>query len=163
MFLTQFMPLVSFNNPWKHQKTRVFCFQEVSKETSGMKWVNFSKELLIIGENKWHQTLIREQKSISIQTSRNLGRVHNFLVINLWKKRLISEIYGHSIPSLKSQKKSAFLMFTRPVSMVSAAHPGFKPQILEHLFRRTVPLAVSDPCSSLCIINFSWYWLYSVI
>ena len=154
MFLTQFMPLVSFNNPWKHQKTRVFCFQEVSKETSGMKWVNFSKELLIIGENKW---------SISIQTSRNLGRVHNFLVINLWKKRLISEIYGHSIPSLKSQKKSVFLMFTGPVSMVSAAHPGFKPQILEHLFRRTVPLAVSDPCSSLCIINFSWYWLHSVI
>ena len=26
---------------------------------------------------------------------------------------------------------------------------GFKPQILEHLFWRTVPLAVSDPCSIL--------------
>ena len=28
-------------------------------------------------------------------------------------------------------------------------NPGFKPQILEHLFWRTAPLAVSDPCSIL--------------
>ena len=30
--LTHFMPLISFDTPW--------CFQGVSKETSGMKWVN---------------------------------------------------------------------------------------------------------------------------
>ena len=47
-FITHFMPLVSFDTSWKHQKT--FSFQKrpvvskplgVSKETSGMKWVKF--------------------------------------------------------------------------------------------------------------------------
>ena len=34
------MPLVSFFTPWKHEKNRGFwSFQEVLKETSGMKWV----------------------------------------------------------------------------------------------------------------------------
>ena len=37
-YLTRFMPLISFDTPWKHQKT--FGFQGVSKEISGMKWVN---------------------------------------------------------------------------------------------------------------------------
>ena len=35
------MPLVSFDTPWKHQKTFGFLMLSgVSKETSGMKWVN---------------------------------------------------------------------------------------------------------------------------
>ena len=39
--LTHFMPLISFDTPWKHQKTRGFdVFRGVSKEMSGMKWVN---------------------------------------------------------------------------------------------------------------------------
>ena len=42
--LTHYIPLVSFNTPRKHQKTRVFwCFQGVSKETSGMEWFNMMK------------------------------------------------------------------------------------------------------------------------
>ena len=36
------MLLVSFDTPWKHQKTR--CFQGVSKETSGMIWVKCHRE-----------------------------------------------------------------------------------------------------------------------
>ena len=40
--LTHFMPLISFDTPWKHQKPEVFCFQGVWKEVSGMKWVNGS-------------------------------------------------------------------------------------------------------------------------
>ena len=35
--LTHFMPQVSLDTPWRHQKTR--RFQRVSKETSCMKWV----------------------------------------------------------------------------------------------------------------------------
>ena len=36
-----FMPLSSFDTPWKHQKTSGFrMFSGVSKEISGMKWVN---------------------------------------------------------------------------------------------------------------------------
>ena len=40
--LTHFMPLVSFGTPWKYQKTFGFLIFSggVSKETSGMKWVN---------------------------------------------------------------------------------------------------------------------------
>ena len=38
--LIDFIPLVSFYSPWKHQKTRRFwCFQGVQKKNSGMKWV----------------------------------------------------------------------------------------------------------------------------
>ena len=39
--LTHFMPLVSFDNPWKKLENLWFflCFQRVSKETSDMKWV----------------------------------------------------------------------------------------------------------------------------
>ena len=38
--LTYFMPLISFDLPWKHQKTEVFwCFQRVSKEITCTKWV----------------------------------------------------------------------------------------------------------------------------
>ena len=41
LFLIYFMPLVSFQTPWKHQKTSSFlCFQGVLKETSVMKWAN---------------------------------------------------------------------------------------------------------------------------
>ena len=35
--LTHFMPLISFDAPWKHKKTSGFL--GVSKEISGMKWV----------------------------------------------------------------------------------------------------------------------------
>ena len=39
--LTHSMPLVSFNTPENIRKPEVFwCFQGVSKETSGLKWVN---------------------------------------------------------------------------------------------------------------------------
>ena len=39
--LTHFMPLISFDTSWKHQKTRGFLmFSGVSIEISGMKWVN---------------------------------------------------------------------------------------------------------------------------
>ena len=39
-FLTHFMPLVSFDTPEHIRKPLVFsCFQRVSRETSGMKWV----------------------------------------------------------------------------------------------------------------------------
>ena len=38
--LTHLMPLISFNTSWKRSIPEVFwCFQEVLKETSGMKWV----------------------------------------------------------------------------------------------------------------------------
>ena len=39
--LNHFMPRVSFDIPWKQQKTKGFPepFQGVSKETSDMKWV----------------------------------------------------------------------------------------------------------------------------
>ena len=52
-FLTHFMSLVFFDTPGQHQKTRAFlCFQGVSKETCGMKWVNVAlniyKETLLI-------------------------------------------------------------------------------------------------------------------
>ena len=42
---------------------------------------------------------------------------------------------------------------------------GFEPQIREHLFWRTVPLAVSAPCSILVgsIMHQSRYWLYNFI
>ena len=40
LFLTHFMPIVSFYTPWKHRKTRGFLFSRGQKETSGMKWVN---------------------------------------------------------------------------------------------------------------------------
>ena len=39
--LTYFMPLISFDTPRKHQKTRgFFMFSGVSEEISDMKWVN---------------------------------------------------------------------------------------------------------------------------
>ena len=41
-FVNHFMPLVSFDTSWKHQKTFglvSWCFQGVSKETSALKWV----------------------------------------------------------------------------------------------------------------------------
>ena len=41
------MPLVSFDTPRKHQKTS--GFQEVSKENSGMKWVNHSSQFIVLG------------------------------------------------------------------------------------------------------------------
>ena len=35
------MPMISFDTPWKHQKNSVYLiFSGVSKEISGMKWVN---------------------------------------------------------------------------------------------------------------------------
>ena len=42
-FLTHFMPLISFDTPWKHQKARNFLmFSGGIKEVSGMKWFNAS-------------------------------------------------------------------------------------------------------------------------
>ena len=44
--LTHFMPQVSFDIPWKHQKTK--DFQGASKETTGMKWVNQPSQLSLV-------------------------------------------------------------------------------------------------------------------
>ena len=47
LLLTHFMPLVSFDTPWK-QKTRAFLmFSGVSKETSGMKLVKHLASKLV--------------------------------------------------------------------------------------------------------------------
>ena len=41
LILTHFIPLISFDTPWNIRKLLVFwCFQGVSKEISGTKWVN---------------------------------------------------------------------------------------------------------------------------
>ena len=41
---TNFMLLVSFYAPWKHQKTRCFCyFQGAKIEITGMKWIKYLK------------------------------------------------------------------------------------------------------------------------
>ena len=41
IFLTHFMPLISFDIPWKHRKSSgFFMFSGVLKEISDMKWVN---------------------------------------------------------------------------------------------------------------------------
>ena len=39
------MPLISFDNPWKHG---FLMFQGVSKEISGMKWFKYDYEILNI-------------------------------------------------------------------------------------------------------------------
>ena len=46
LMLTHFVPLISFDTPWKHQKTRSFLFSGVSKEICGMKWVNEYHQLM---------------------------------------------------------------------------------------------------------------------
>ena len=44
--LTHFMPTISFTPPENIRKAVVFlCFQGVSKETNGMKWVILNMEL----------------------------------------------------------------------------------------------------------------------
>ena len=49
--LIHFMPLLTFDTPGKHQKTRDFLmFSAVSKGISGMKWLK--KEYIVV-----HQTL----------------------------------------------------------------------------------------------------------
>ena len=54
--LTNLMPLVSFDTPWKHQKIKDFLifFSGVSKETIGMKWVNkFPVHSVLIHTYTW--------------------------------------------------------------------------------------------------------------
>ena len=60
------MPLISFDTPWKHQKPEVFwCFQEVSKEISGMKWVKvfcFGKKSCRLQTSDKYQPLFDSSK-----------------------------------------------------------------------------------------------------
>ena len=63
--LTHFMPLDSFYTSWKHQKTSVFLFSAVYKETSDMNWVNWHWILKFIGKSE-HMSWQKNSNSISM-------------------------------------------------------------------------------------------------
>ena len=107
--LTHFMPLNSFDTPWKHQKTRDFfwCFLGVSKETGGMKWVKvpwnfsytysaFSRIFDLIGINSSMRGVPIIQKTVRWFALQINGLVSIWLGPLSWKSyRLFSRIKSY--------------------------------------------------------------------
>ena len=72
-YLTHFMPLISFDTSWKHQKIRGFLVfsGEVSKDISGMKWVNVYLEIQSKSSlNTLHQAYVWQQGVWTIMTEK---------------------------------------------------------------------------------------------